>query len=196
MLRIRRGPSTNICNTWAILRTEVYKVDPIDVEYCRNDYERKDTCSVAGWRTMIFVDSEPRPKQATTAKLTHAELQRNKILTCKPPNSRYKVKCVTFSQHRKTVPNGWSCRRLSQLTEVFYDDPDCKNEGEGLPYCGGYQILVTENHLICVSYWEKTRMVAKNDVFLWILWVSLTYSRVSSIIKTYPLKLRCLILPW
>lgn len=37
-----------------------------------------------GWRTMIYVDTEPRLRQATVAKLTHAEFQQNKIITSQP----------------------------------------------------------------------------------------------------------------
>jgi hypothetical protein len=62
---------------------------PTDDESCRNDDEQTDAdAPLAGWRTMIFADSEPRVKQATIAKLTHAKLQRNKIITFKSPNSR------------------------------------------------------------------------------------------------------------
>jgi hypothetical protein len=44
-------------------------------------------------------------------------------------------------------------RCSSHDMEVFYDNPDCKNEGEDLPYSGGYQTLVAQIILMC-HLWE------------------------------------------
>jgi hypothetical protein len=77
--------------------------------------------------------------------------------------------------------------------EVFYDNPDCKNEGEDLPYSGGYQTLEIQ-----IPLWVhvvKTCMVAKKDEFLCYLSMSLVCFRISLIVKAYLLKHRCLLLP-
>jgi len=56
--------------------------------------------------------------------------------------------------------------------EVFYDNPDCKNEGEDLPCSSRYQTLVAQIILVC-GICNNTLMVAKKDEFSWYLSMSL-----------------------
>jgi len=43
------------------------------------------------------------------------------------------IKDMSSDQYRETVPNYPSCWRLSQFTDVYHRNPDCKTQREDLP---------------------------------------------------------------
>ncbi|KAG2137020.1 hypothetical protein DEU56DRAFT_901464 [Suillus clintonianus] len=52
---------------------------------------------------------------------------------------------ITDAAEGPGVSKGGSSLQLSQFTELFYEDPDCKKKGEDLPYCE----TVTEVDGVC-----------------------------------------------
>jgi hypothetical protein len=67
---------------------------------------------------------------------------------------------MTFCQHRETVTDGWCIRRLSQFTEVFYNNPHYKQKDEDLPYIGRYQRVDIQLYPILLNA-DKTDTVAR-----------------------------------
>jgi hypothetical protein len=72
---------------------------------------------------------------------------------------------MTLHQYPQIFPNG-RCRRSSQFTDKSYNIPDCKKEGEDLPYSGGYHTLVIQIYCVRVKF-DNADMVAGKDGLLW-----------------------------
>jgi hypothetical protein len=87
------------------------------------------------WRQQSEVEASNSSKATACARSakTNNHIQMTSL--------RCEVKDMGFYQHRKTVPDGRSCPWLSQFSEVFYSNPDCKTQCEDLPYSDEYPTL-------------------------------------------------------
>jgi len=109
-LRMRRGPSTNICTSTKIWRAPYSIWAPVEVEFYRNDeqwlqadvYDRSVYLEL--WREKTRLEArdanKARPCRTWTQKGKHIHIT----------SSPCKIEHMRFYQHSETVPDGWSCR--------------------------------------------------------------------------------------
>jgi hypothetical protein len=134
-LRMRRGPSTNICTTnttwktpksiWAPIEFEPYEIGEELLQVDVSD----GSAHLEHQSEMSKLEARDTNKASTCG--TWAEKDSHMRITSSP----CKVKHVRCYQHLETVLDGRSCRwaESSQVTEVFYSNPGWKTQCEDLP---------------------------------------------------------------
>jgi len=169
-LRMRRGPSTNICTLKRIWIAPSSIWVSIDCEFYRNgeqclQIDASDKLAhIKLWRKGTEVKARDRKKASTCG--TWAEKDSHIRITSSP----CKVKHVWFYQHLETVPDDRSCwwAKSSQVTEVFHSNPDWKTQCEDLPKSVEHPNYWDKNLGVILKY-IIAHMHARGYHLLWCL---------------------------